>query len=248
MSDRETAKNEILAQIRQLAKVAGGIPPGQRKFAAETGIKEHVWRGKIWLNWTDALAEAGHSGLEWQTAYSDDHLLTKVAELATKIGRFPTQTEIQFESANNANFPSHQPFKSRWSMPKLAEALADHATKAGLDSVAGWAIAYLSKKPHAASSPKPNDKETAKGHVYMQQVDKKFRIGKTNSLVGRYRQVQLETPHQVEYVHTILTDDPDGVEKYWHRRFEPLRLQISGDWFALKPSDIAAFKRWKKIW
>jgi Meiotically up-regulated gene 113 len=120
--------------------------------------------------------------------------------------------------------------------------------QAGNKAVFRWTEDYLRKNPITVPSDKVDEKAAAKGHVYMQQVDKKFRIGKTNSLVRRYREVQLETPHQVGYVHTILTDDPDGVEKYWHQRFEPLRLQISGDWFALKPADIAAFKRWKKIW
>jgi hypothetical protein len=248
MSDTEVTKNEIIAQIRKLAKEANGTPPGQRKFASETGIKEHVWRGKIWVKWTDALAEAGHDALEWQTGYEDNYLLSKIAGLAAKIGRFPSQTEIQFESAQNADFPGHKSFTRRWSMSQLAEALAKHAVETGNSVVAGWAETYLTKKPVTAQSDITVEKGVAKGHVYMQQVDKKFRIGKTNSLVGRYRQVQLETPHQVEYVHTILTDDPEGVEKYWHKRFKPLKLQIGGDWYALKASDIAAFKRWKKIW
>jgi hypothetical protein len=133
-------------------------------------------------------------------------------------------------------------------MSQLAEELVRYAAK--FEDGAVWRLAtdYLETKPVKDVVKAELKNAAAKGHVYMQEVDKKFRIGKTNSLVGRYRQVQLETPHQVKYVHTILTDDPDGVEKYWHKRFEPLRLQISGDWFALKSTDIAAFKRWKKIW
>ena len=46
-------------------------------------------------------------------------------------------------------------------------------------------------------------------------------------------------------IHKILTDDPYGVEEYWHKRFSAKAMK--GEWFNLDPSDIVAFKRWKKI-
>jgi Meiotically up-regulated gene 113 len=248
MIESNVVKNEIISLICKLANEAGGVPPGQRKFATETGIKDHVWRGKIWVKWTDALAEAGFDSLKWIEKFDDEFLLTKLGDLAVRLGHFPSQSELRYESANNSNFPSTTAFKKRWGMSQIAEELARYAAKFENATVSRLATDYLQAKPVKEVLKAEFTNAAAKGHVYLQKVDKRFRIGKTNSLVGRYRQVQLETPHKVEYVHTILTDDPDGVEKYWHKRFEPLRLQISGDWFVLKPTDIAAFKRWKKIW
>ena len=75
---------------------------------------------------------------------------------------------------------------------------------------------------------------------------REYKIGKTNNLIRREGEIRLQLPEQARPVHSIKTDDPAGVESYWHSRFASKRK--SGEWFELTAEDIRAFKRWKHIY
>jgi hypothetical protein len=76
----------------------------------------------------------------------------------------------------------------------------------------------------------------------MLRSGRRYKIGKSTDPSRRYREVKLELPDETHQVHTIATDDPAGIEAYWHARFAEKRVRNT-EFFELEPTDVRAFKR-----
>jgi len=73
---------------------------------------------------------------------------------------------------------------------------------------------------------------------------RRSKIGHTTSPSRRHREVRLDLPDPTMLVHSIPTDDPFGIESYWHHRFGAKRIRET-EFFKLDASVVAAFKRRK---
>lgn len=84
-------------------------------------------------------------------------------------------------------------------------------------------------------------RERSYGFVYLARGHPgEFKIGRTNLVDRRLAEVGATFPVELDLIHEIKTDDPAGVEAYWHRRFADKRLR--GEWFRLSSGDVAAFR------
>jgi len=79
------------------------------------------------------------------------------------------------------------------------------------------------------------------GFVYLMKSGRFYKIGRSTCAEKRAYEVQLVLPEELTLVHKIKTDDPVGIEAYWHSRFADRRLR--GEWFDLKADDVRAFRR-----
>ena len=83
------------------------------------------------------------------------------------------------------------------------------------------------------------------GEVYLFKSGHYYKIGKTNDTVRRGSELRIQLPEKCTLIHSIKTDDPSGIEAYWHKRFETKRM--NGEWFDLSPAQVKAFKLWRRI-
>jgi hypothetical protein len=236
-------REDILTAIRGTAAKNGGVPLGAKTFTRETGIDTADWFGKFWRNWGEAVREAGFEPNSRTAKIADEDMLSAYCALARQIGRAPTKGDLRIQKRSNDQLPAEKTLVTRFgSLPAVRRAA--HAFATERPEMAD--VADLLKSSANVTTADPSSSGPT-GFVYMVKHGSRpeYKIGKTLKPVRREGELRVQLPEQLRPVHYIATDDPSGVEAYWHNRFAPKRKE--GEWFALSAQDVAAFKKWKRI-
>jgi hypothetical protein len=241
-------KQYIVNEIQRTA--INGKAVGQRRFETETGIKQHEWRGKYWARWGDALAEAGFSQNQWQFAHDESFIFHSLLVFARKLGKLPTKSEIDLERRHNHDLPSSSAITRLGGRVELIKRLlkfcAVHPEYVDVEEI----LKAIAPKEHPK---KLSDKSAtaADGYVYLVGAQNAHKIGCTRAPYRRTAEIANQSADGAILEHFIATDDPEGIEKYWHHRFADKRIaganKQSGEWFRLSKDDVTAFKRRKNF-
>lgn len=204
------------------------------------------WYPHHWLRWSDAQVEAGYSPNKMQVAIEEEVVIQSYIDLVRELGRTPIVGEIVRKRQSDRSFPSYSVFPRRFGdKKKLLEAVVRWCQEhSGYEDV----ITLCSDYEVPARSEDTNSRAAAKiatGFVYLMKSGRHYKIGHTICPDSRKRQLTIKIPVPPKTIHSIETDDPPGIEAYWHKRFSDKRGE--GEWFELSPEDVAAFKRWKRI-
>lgn len=231
-------REAIIGEIRRIAAAKGGRPPGQKAFFTQTGIAQHKWSGVYWSKWSDALIEAGFSANEWTKRLDTSELVEKFASLTVALGHLPTTREIQILRRQDTSVPSQRVIIEHFNgQDGLIEALRDLA----FQNATYQALHGLLPSPKL--EPRRSRSIVQDGSVYLIRSGDYYKIGRSDEIERRVKEIKIALPDKAILLHTIQTDDPSGIEAYWHRRFADRRA--NGEWFRLSAEDVKAFQRRK---
>jgi len=232
-------KEFIISEIQRTADDNGGKALGKERFYQVTGLKESDWYGKYWTRWSDAVKEAGFEPNTLNTALSSEYILQKLSELVDDLKRFPTSGDLRMKARNDKDFPSHNTFNRFGNKSGLFIAFKTYCDKNEKFNL----LQFIPEIEEKLTQRGSNEQIDENGSIYLYKSGKYYKIGRTNDFKRRNREIKLQLPVEATLIHRIITDDPVGIERYWHNRYADKRL--NGEWFNLSASDIKAFRRRK---
>jgi Meiotically up-regulated gene 113 len=233
-------RERIISEIKRVAAENSGEPPGEMPFLRETGIKRSAWLGRYWARWGDAMREAGFEPNQLQTKTTDDFMFSKLADAFRHYRKVPTSAELRMYRNLDPTFPVHSTIDKHF--PTKAEMISRLRVWAVKMDAYGDITAML-PAPEAVPQCRTPRAAAQDGFVYLLRSGAHYKIGKSDQIERRIKEIRVALPEAATLEHTILTDDPSGIEAYWHKRFADYR--VNGEWFKLSPSDVLAFKRRK---
>lgn len=193
-------------------------PPGVQVFERETGIKRWDWYPDIWLRWGEALEEAGYSSNQLQPRIDDDVVVERYIALARELGRFPV---VGRKAKTEKSFPSHRVFDRFGGKEALIERVGGYCREhPGFDDIMALFDSHKGQSASVGGRARHSEPKVTTGFVYLMKSGRHYKIGRTSSIGRRGSELAIKIPVPPKTIQSIETDDPVGVEAYWHRRLQ----------------------------
>lgn len=239
-------REEILKEVKKYSKENTGKTPSEKVFYEYSGLNVYDIKKFGWANYGELISEAGLTPNKFdKTKYSHDQLCDIFIEIIREKNKWPSRGDIEVRHFKDPSIPHPGTFYKKLGLTNnLAQSILAYIfDKNGYDDVY-----KICKNISDASEPvaKENDESKMTGYVYLGIQNNIHKIGFAKDLDRRREDITLMGPTPMVWIHSIKTDDMVGVEKYWHNRFKSKNTRA--EWFKLAPSDVKAFKRWKKIY
>ena len=238
-----------LEELKQMAinyskMQCNGKTPSRKALSNVIKESEYVYHGLSTNEFQEYCGfSPNKSGLENKVEDSD--LLKELADVCIAQQEIPNQKRLR-KWIRDGIYSRHTLEVRFRSLIGLQEALyifcQDDSEYTTIFNLPGWKINFDEMQNEDATS-----LNISYGYVYLVRhgARNEYKIGKTYNPIRREGELKTELPEKLEPVHRVKTDDPSGVESYWHRRFAGKRK--NGEWFELSGMDVKAFKRWTKI-
>lgn len=158
-------------------------------------------------------------------------MLESLAVLAREPGHFPVNNEIKLKARTEPGFPWHSTFARFGGKLALVKRLREFCATRGYEDVVALcdvAVEHTRPRPSGTRDQTSDERESVLGYVYLLKSGRFYKIGRTNVVGRRERELSIQLPEKATVIHSIKTDDLDGIETYWHGRFSDRRK--NGEW------------------
>ena len=101
-----------------------------------------------------------------------------------------------------------------------------------------WEIMTFSENYYPIKEKKNINKNA--GYVYLLEYNNLYKIGCSKNIDKRLHDLEKNTPHKINLIHSIKTDNKYKLENELHQKYKDKRSK--GEWFSLSDSDIQNIK------
>ncbi len=230
----------VMDTYRKQVNVHGKLL-SQADFMRQTRISAYHWEGGYWRSWSEFQAALGFTPNKRKTKTPDGVLLRRYAELALELKRLPRYTDMKVRRRQDPSFPcdaTYYLFGGHARFMLKLEAFCE-----GKPEFAPVA-AMLDERRSQYIARQRNGTRGVRGFVYLCRAGepqlRTYRLGHERGGYKRVRRLAQRMRVLPDTIHVIDTDDPQGIESYWHARFRPYRM--GENVYHLDWNDVLAFR------